>query len=205
MEISFFGQGVAIGFAIAAPVGVIGLLCINRTLTQGYLVGFVSGLGAATADAIYGSIAGFGLSLISNFLIQQEFWLRLLGGVFLCYLGVKTFRQPPAKQTTSSNSQGWLNAYFSTFLLTLSNPTTIISFAGVFASVGLGSDRRSLAEAMALVVGVFAGSTFWWLLLCSGISLFRQQAILRRMHLLNRISGVAIVSLGLLAIFSLKI
>ncbi|MEC4892165.1 MAG: LysE family transporter [Oscillatoria sp. PMC 1051.18] len=205
MEISFFGQGVAIGFAIAAPVGVIGLLCINRTLTQGYLVGFVSGLGAASADAIYGSIAGFGLSLISNFLIQQEFWLRLLGGVFLCYLGVKTFRQPPAKQTTSSNSQGWLNAYFSTFLLTLSNPTTIISFAGVFASVGLGSDRRSLAEAMALVVGVFAGSTFWWLLLCSSISVFRQQAILRRMHLLNRISGVAIVSLGLLAIFSLKI
>src|SRR5467141_4067384 len=104
MDPSFLLRGVAIGFSIAAPVGPIGVLCIRRTLTRGRLCGFASGLGAATADAAYGCIAGFGLTGISNLLVSQQTWLRLMGGLFLCYLGGKTFFDKPAAKSNSSNS-----------------------------------------------------------------------------------------------------
>ncbi|HEY9651627.1 MAG TPA: LysE family transporter, partial [Coleofasciculaceae cyanobacterium] len=98
MDISFFIKGLIIGFSIAAPVGPIGVLCIHRTLTQGCVSGLVSGLGAATADAIYGSIAGLGLTFLSSVLIHQQRWLQLFGGAFLCYLGIKTWVSLPAQQ-----------------------------------------------------------------------------------------------------------
>src|SRR5512143_860107 len=133
--LSFYLRGLIIGFSIAAPVGPIGVLCIRRTLSDGRLYGFVSGLGAATADACYGTIAALGLTIVSTFLVEQANWLRLLGGLYLCYLGLKTFRSRPADRAVEATTRehGLLGAYASTLFLTLTNPLTILSFLAVFA------------------------------------------------------------------------
>src|SRR6266700_7912000 len=114
MDQSFFLRGVAIGFSIAAPVGPIGVLCIRRTLTRGRLCGFASGLGAATADAVYGCVAGFGLTAVSNLMVSQQTWLRLIGGLFLCYLGVKTFFAKLTENKASASATSLISAYLST-------------------------------------------------------------------------------------------
>src|SRR5690554_447237 len=139
VELGSLLQGLMIGFAIAAPVGPIGLLCIQRTLAYGQLTGLVTGLGAASADAIYGLVAGFGLTAISAFLVEQQLWLGLAGGLFLCYLGVRTILTPPAAQAAQIRAGGRWAAYGSTFLLTLTNPMTIFSFMGIFAGLGLAA------------------------------------------------------------------
>jgi len=203
--IGFLMKGILIGFSIAAPVGPIGVLCIRRTLTEGRATGFVSGLGAATADAIYGCIAGFGLTLITHFLTDQQVWLRLFGGAFLCYLGVKTVLSRPAKQAASAKGSGLAGAYGSTFLLTLTNPMTILSFAAVFAGLGLASAGGSYASASILVLGVFAGSALWWLMLSGGVSLLRSKFDARRLEWVNRISGVIITGFGVVALLSLMV
>jgi len=138
MDFNLLLQGLTVGFSIAAPVGPIGVLRIWRTLTRGRVYGLISGLGAATADAVHGSFAGFGLTLISDFLTSQQIWFRLVGGVFLCLLALKTFLSDPAKHVASVKRNGFLGAYASTFLLTAANPMTILSFAAIFARLGFG-------------------------------------------------------------------
>jgi threonine/homoserine/homoserine lactone efflux protein len=202
MDPGFFLRGVAIGFSIAAPVGPIGVLCIRRTLTRGCLCGFASGLGAATADAVYGCIAGFGLTAISNLLVSQQTGLRLIGGLFLCYLGGKTFFEKPAAKPASSISGALTSAYASTFILTLTNPMTILSFAAVFAGLGLGGGATDYAGAALLVSGVFLGSALWWLFLSGGVSLFREKLSDEHFRWVNRISGTIIAGFGLLALVS---
>jgi threonine/homoserine/homoserine lactone efflux protein len=197
-------RGMIIGFSIAAPVGPIGVLCIRRTLAQGRAAGFVSGLGAASADAIYGSIAGFGLTLVSGFLVAQQTWIRILGGLFLCYLGARAFLVEPDEQAPSPPSRGLAGAYASTLLLTLSNPMTILAFAAVFAGLGLaeaGGDDASAAAA--LVLGVFCGSALWWLALSGVASLFRERLDARALRWVNRISGMVVAGFGLAAMASL--
>ncbi len=201
----FLLRGILIGFSIAAPVGPIGVLCIRRTLAEGRATGFVSGLGAATADAIYGCIAGFGLTLVTRFLMDQQVWLRLFGGAFLCYLGLKTVLSRPAKQAASAKGSGLAGAYGSTFLLTLTNPMTILSFAAVFAGLGLASAGGSYASAGILVLGVFTGSALWWLMLSGGVSLLRSKFDARGLEWVNRISGVIITGFGVVALLSLMV
>ena len=168
-------MGVAgIGFAIAAPVGPIGLLCIQRTLNRGRLSGLVSGLGAAAADAIYGSIAAFGLVLIATFLVEQQVWFGLVGGIFLCYLAVRTFMAPPADVAASTQEGGLVSDFGSTLFLTLTNPVTVLSFVAIFAGLGLATQGEDNRAALLIVAGVFCGSALWWLLLSGGVSLFRQ-------------------------------
>jgi threonine/homoserine/homoserine lactone efflux protein len=200
MYITFLLRGLAIGFSIAAPVGPIGVLCIRRTLAEGWAPGLVSGLGAATADAIYGCIAGFGLAFISNFLVSQQVWLRLIGGVFLCYLGIKTLLAKPAEQASLGSGNGLLGGYASTFLLTLTNPMTIISFAAIFAGLGLAGASGNYGSAGILVLGVFIGSALWWLILSSGVGIFRARINSQGLRWVNRISGVIILGFGLFAL-----
>lgn len=200
MDISFFLRGLVIGFSIAAPVGPIGVLCIRRTLTQGRLSGLVSGLGAATADAIYGVVAGFGLTLISGILINQAVWFQLIGGAFLCYLGYTTFLAKPAEKAADAKDYGLLGAYISTVFLTLTNPATILSFAAVFAGLGLASAGGNYGSASVLVLGVFTGSALWWLLLSGGISLLRSKFSLSGLQWLNKISGSILLMFGLAAL-----
>ena len=202
MDTEFFARGLVIGFSIAAPVGPIGLLCIRRTLADGRLVGLVSGLGAATADAIYGFVAGFGLTAISGFLIGQGFWLRLVGGAFLCWLGARIFLSEPATKAATVDGRGLAGAYVSTLALTLTNPTTILSFVAIFAGLGVAT-AGDYASATVLVVGVFVGSALWWLLLSSGVGLVRGAITPARLRWVNRASGAVIAGLGLLSIGSL--
>jgi threonine/homoserine/homoserine lactone efflux protein len=202
MDITFLLRGLAVGFSIAAPVGPIGVLCIRRTLAEGWVSGLVSGLGAASADAIYGCIAGFGLAFISNFLVSQQVWLRLIGGAFLCYLGLKTLLAKPAEQASLGKGNGLIGAYASTFFLTLTNPMTIISFAAIFAGLGLASTSGNYVSAGVLVLGVFTGSALWWLILSSGVGVFRARFNPRGLQWVNIISGAIIIGFGLFAILS---
>lgn len=200
MEIALFFRGLVVGFAIAVPVGPIGLLCIQRTLNQGRLTGLATGLGAATADALFGLVAGLGLTAISTFLSDQRLWLGLIGGLFLCYLGVRTFLAAPAEKAASVQSQGGLwGAYFSTFLLTLTNPLTIFSFMLVFAGLGLaaaGTAQSNSLGAALLVAGVFSGSALWWLLLSGLVSLLRSWVNSQTLVWVNRVAGVILVGFG---------
>lgn len=203
MDYSLFLRGLVIGFSIAAPVGPIGVLCIRRTLADGRLSGLVSGLGAATADAIYGCVAGFGLTFISSFLVGQLLWLRLFGGLFLLYLGIKTLLSKPAEQAATASGTGLLGAYVSTFLLTVTNPLTILSFVAIFAGLGLASTSGSYASALILVLGVFLGSALWWFLLVGGVGLFRTKFNTQGLLWVNRISGMIITVFGVVALAGL--
>jgi len=194
-------RGFVIGLSIAAPVGPIGVLCIRRTLAEGRMAGFVSGLGAATADMLFGCVAGFGLTFISNALLAQQFWFQLIGGLFLCYLGVRTLLSRPAEIAAVAKSRGMLGSYTSTLFLTLTNPLTIFAFAAIYA--GLGAAAGDYSAALILITGVFAGSAMWWLLLSGGVSLFRTRFTTRSLLWVNRVSGVVIVGFGLFALSSL--
>ena len=202
MDISYFYKGLVIGFSIAAPVGPIGILCIKRTLSSGRVVGLLSGLGAATADSLYGSIAAFGLTFISNFLLQEQSWLRLIGGAFLCYLGIKTFLSHPPASLSSTKQSSLFNVYGSTFFLTLTNPLTILSFTAIFAGLGLANATGSYLSAALTVLGVFLGSACWWVLLSGVTSLVRNRINLSGLSWVNRISGLIILGFGIIAIIS---
>ena len=204
LNFSLLARGLIIGFSIAAPVGPIGVLCIRRTLAEGWASGLVSGLGAASADAIYGCIAGFGLTFISGFLVSQQVWLRFVGGIFLCYLGIKTLASRPSDNDGASGPPTGLGgAYLSTFALTLTNPITILSFAAVFAGLGVAESAGGYLSASVLVLGVFAGSALWWLFLSTAVGVFRTRFTPRALRWVNRLSGAIILGFGLYALLGL--
>jgi threonine/homoserine/homoserine lactone efflux protein len=194
-DLLLLAKGAGIGFSIAAPVGPIGLLCLRRTLAHGRLSGFISGLGAATADACYGSVAGFGLTAVSSFLIRQETVFRIVGGLFLLYLGVRTMLARPAAEAARAADLGLLKDYASTFLLTLTNPLTILSFAAIFSGLGIVR-AQSHAAAGLLVLGVFLGSTTWWLILSTLAGAARRRLGEAMSRGVNLVSGLAIVGFG---------
>jgi threonine/homoserine/homoserine lactone efflux protein len=200
MTIPIFLQGILLGFSIAAPVGPIGVLCIRRSLAEGRVSGLVTGLGAATADAVYGSIAAFGLTAVSSLLVGQKFWLSLIGGAFLCYLGIRTFFSKPGNDAASASGGKWWQAYSSTFFLTLTNPMTILSFIAIFSGLGLASGAGSPLSAAILVLGVFLGSSLWWFLLSAGVNIFRSRFKPGALVWVNRVSGVIITAFGLVAL-----
>lgn len=191
-----FGRGLIIGFSIAAPVGPIGLLCIQRTLTHGRLTGLATGLGAASADALYGLIAGLGLSAAATFLTGQRVWLSAGGGLFLCYLGVRTFLAQPTTQAAGARAGGLWPAYGSAVMLTLANPMTILSFVAVFAGLGLAGAGGGALPAAALVGGVFVGSAAWWLLLTAVASRVRDRLSPAGLRWVNRGAGALLLGFG---------
>lgn len=197
MDISLLLRGVVIGFSIAAPVGPIGVLCIRRTLAEGRICGLASGLGAATADAVYGLIAGLGLTMVSHLLLDWQMWLRLGGGAFLCYLGVRSWFSPPAIRAAAANGRGVWGAYATTFALTLTNPMTILSFAAIFGGLGLAGARGDYGAALSLVAGVFGGSACWWLLLSGGTSILRARLDAAWLRGVNRLAGLVMIVFGL--------
>lgn len=200
MQIPLVLQGLLIGLSIAAPVGPIGLLCIQLTLSRGRPFGVAAGFGAATADACYGLVAGFGLSFISQFLLGQQAWLRLLGGLFLCYLGLRTWRTRPGAEAKLQATSGLRRVYLQTFALTLTNPVTILAFSAIFAGMGLAAVELSYGAAAVFVSSVFGGSALWWLLLSSGVSLLSGRFHPQHLVWVNRFSGLIILAFGLAAL-----
>jgi threonine/homoserine/homoserine lactone efflux protein len=210
MNSYLFLKSLIIGSSIAAPVGPIGVLCIRRTLAHGRISGFVSGLGAATADAIYGSIAAFGLTFISMLLINQGIWLRLVGGIFLLILGFKTFFSNPENNPTQNNNlqpgNSLISDYVTTLFLTLTNPLTIISFAAIFTGLGLNLDvSRSFLDALLMVIGIFLGSCTWWFILSGFTGYFRKKMNTATMVWINRLSGMIISGFGIISLVTLII
>lgn len=207
MPWGFFARGLLIGLAIAAPVGPIGTLCIRRTLSDGRAVGLATGLGAATADGLYGAVAGFGLTLIASLLLGQQLWLRLVGGLFLCYLGVRTLSTPPAREAAQVvTRRGLAGAYLGTVALTLTNPTTIFSFLAIFAGLGVAGMTRGVSPAtVVLVLGVFLGSALWWLVLTTVVSLLRTRLGPSALRWINRLAGIVLLAFGVAALASLLV
>jgi threonine/homoserine/homoserine lactone efflux protein len=205
MEAQYVIKGMVIGFSIAAPVGPIGLLCIRRSLNDGIRSGLLTGLGAATADACYGCIAGFGLTFISTLLINQKVWLQLSGGLFLCYLGLAVFIKKKSETQGFSKAQGHVMAYVSAFFLTLTNPMTILSFAAIFAGLGIATASNGYASSIALVAGVFAGSALWWVLLAGSVHRLKKRLSPAIHQWINRLSGAVLLIFGLGALLNLAI
>lgn len=202
MNLPILAKGLVVGVSIAAPVGPIGILCIRRSLREGMAAGLATGLGAATADAAYGAVAGLGLASVSGFISAHHAGISLLGGVFLCYLGVRTFLSPLAAEAAAEvGARNLVGAWGSTLLLTLGNPATILSFAAVFAAFGLGASS-GLGSAVSLVLGVFLGSAAWWLALSTGVSRLRSRVTPGGMRIINRLSGIVLLGFGAAAVMA---
>lgn len=202
MEFNIFLKGIFIGFAMAIPIGPIGILCIRRTLTDGRLRGLIIGFGAATADLIYGCIAAFGLTVISDTLVSQRILIRLIGGALLLFLGIRIFRKLPADPKIPVSSSSIVKSYITSFFLTLTNPLTIFAFIAIFAALGLGSDLSNFSASI-LVAGVFIGSSLWFLSLSSAVMLFRNKLDLVGLKWVNKIAGVLIIISGVIVMVTL--
>ena len=202
MDPTLLVRGFVLGFTIAAAVGPISLLCIRRTLAEGRVVGLVSGLGVATADATYGAIAAFGLTAVTDLLVDGRRVLGMVGGVFLLWLAWRTFRAVPgdAAAADESGRRGLPGAYLSTLGLTLTNPMTILSFAALF--VGLGVTGGDAAGAALLTAGVFAGSAAWWVVLVGLVGTLRARVTPAGLRRVNVASGLLIGAFALVALVS---
>ena len=199
MDPELFARGIILGFTIAAAVGPISLLVIRRTLAEGRVVGLVSGLGVATADGTYGAIAAFGLGAITDILVGGQRILGLVGGLFLLWLAWQTARAEPTEPAATPERRGGLaGAYLSTLGLTLTNPMTILSFAALFA--GLGIAPGNVAGAASLTVGVFLGSAAWWVVLTAVVGALRSKVTKAWLGRINVVSGLVIGAFALIAI-----
>lgn len=199
-----FLKGVAAGLLIAAPVGPVGVLCVHRTLAWGRVHGLLSGLGAAVADALFAVVAAYGLSFVSEFLLTHQKWLRLGGGILLLLLGIQHLLSKPPAPDVKEPRRSLLGDMASAFVLTVTNPITIISFLGVFAALGVTAQTMH-NDANVLVAGVFTGSALWWLVLSGGVGFARkavESLYLRRVHFVS--GGLLIIfGVGVLAALAL--
>jgi threonine/homoserine/homoserine lactone efflux protein len=192
----YFTKGLLVGLVIAAPVGPIAMLCITRTLSEGRVAGLSTGLGAATADSLYGAIAGFGLTALATLLEEQGLWLRLGGGVILLLMGGRTLLYPPHERNIGAIHGGLVFEFSSTFILTLANPVTILVSAAIFAGLGHTDGAASLASVGLLVLGVFCGSLAWWLFLVFSSGAVRRWFNPEHMRWVHRIAGAGIALFG---------
>lgn len=200
---TYLYKGLFVGFVIAAPVGPVGIMCIHRTLCQGKLAGYVSGLGAALADTFFGAIAAFGFGFIAGPLINHNNWLRFGGGVALCLIGLRsllTRKLPPPATRDRTNLIG---DFISAFLVTLTNPITVISFAAIYAAIDIPHLAEDTRWGMALTLGVFIGAAVWWLLLTVVAGAFHGRVAERGVLWINRVSGAVILGFGVLLLLSL--
>ncbi len=196
-------QGYVVGIAIAAPVGPIGLLCIRRTIEHGIFMGFSTGMGAAVADTIYGAIAAFGVSAALDFLQGHQTGFRIVGGVFMLIVAIRTFRQKPAAEeqevARAPDSRTVIAGFMTGLSLTLTNPATILAFIAVFAGFGLGANLGTF-NAATMVLGVFLGASSWWLALSSGVAAVRHHITERGLVMFNHCTGVGLACFGLWAL-----
>ncbi len=185
-------HGVAIGFMIAAPVGPVGALCIRLTLSRGRLAGLFAGLGAALADTIFGLIAAFGLGSIESILFDYEITIRIIGVAVMLILSIRILtkvEKPSALDAGAVRNDSIFGTFVTTFVLTLTNPITIIAFTGIFAAAGVVPERSELSLQISLVVAVFVGSALWWMTLTLIAGLLRGRFQPAQMVWINRVTG----------------
>ena len=197
VELSYFLKGVVLGFSVAAPVGPIGLQCIRKTIQYGRLSGLFSGMGAAVADMLFAIVAAFGITLVSDFVLASQFWLRLAGGALLVLVGVRTYRTQPKLHAGRISHKTLAGDFASTFTLTIANPMIIFAYLAIFAGLGLTPTQGDVGGSASVVAGVFCGSALWWLMLSEGVALFRRKITVRGMKWINRSAGLLILACGL--------
>lgn len=200
MALVLVAKGILLGLAIAAPLGPIGMLCINRTLERGFLAGVAGGLGTALADGLYALLAAMGFSILAIFLGKVTIPLAIAGGLFMLWLGARSFKPKPPAVAAISGARDLIGTTVATFLLTMTNPATILSFAAIFA--GLGLAEADGAGKFLVVAGVFAGSMLWWAVLSGGVALARTRLPQSFALWTSRVSGVVLIGFGLVAIAS---
>jgi threonine/homoserine/homoserine lactone efflux protein len=201
---NLFVVGLVVGFLLSAPVGPIAVLCVQRTMNHGKAAGFVSGLGAAAADAIYGTLAAFGVTIISAFLMNNRMAFQRIGGAVLIVMGARLLFAKPAEKRNANNDRGLWGDFFSTLVLTLTNPMTFIAFAVIFATLGVGVVRGHTVLTVELVLGVFLGAGVWWTAVVALVNLFRDRFRYRTLVIINRVTGVFVMSVGVFYLAVLK-
>ena len=201
---NLFVKGLIVGFCLAAPVGPIAVLCVHRTISHGKLAGFLSGLGAAVADAFYGALAAFGVTVISAFLMDHRMLFQRLGGAILIVLGIRLFLTRPPKTETGEKEISLFRDFFSTLVLTLTNPMTFVAFVAIFATLGVGAVRGHSILTAELVTGVLLGSAVWFTFLVALANLFRERFNYQTLVGINKGTGVFVVAVGLFYLFILK-
>jgi threonine/homoserine/homoserine lactone efflux protein len=196
MHLILFLKGIAVGVAIAAPLGPVGILCIQRSLVRGVFYGLASGLGAALADAMFGAIAAFGIGFVADFMTRERYWLQLAGATLLLVMGTHTVLAKWRPRGPRLEANDLLHDWATTFALTITNPITLFSLGAVFVAVGITQGTETFEGAAAVVAGVLTGSALWWTVLASGVSLWRDRLssdYLRRIH---SASGIVMLALG---------
>lgn len=204
VAISFLLKGFLIGFSIAMAVGPISLLCIQNSLAKGFLQGFATGLGAAVADAVYGTAAGFGIVTITSLLLSYKTLLQIVGGLFLCYLGVTMFRTKKTEERKEMVYNKFWPIFSTTFFLTMTNPMTIVSFIAIYAGLGIRAGENNMLSACFLTAGIFLGSAVWYLFLSAFFSLLKSKFTTARLLWLNRISGSIILFFGIASFLTIQ-
>lgn len=197
---NIFIKGLIIGISMAAPVGPISILTIRRSLTRGHHAGIATALGVAFADGLYAMVAAFGLTAISTFLVTKRDYLFVFGGLLLIYLGIRAFNAQPVALEKPLKSAGFFTTFAQTVLLTLTNPMTILTFIAAFAAVGFEGNQHSTSEAWLICLGVFCGSGLWFISLSTLIAHFRTRITPFIFMLINKISGVLLMSFGIVFI-----
>jgi threonine/homoserine/homoserine lactone efflux protein len=196
-------KGIILGFSVAAPIGPVSVSVIRRTLSSGSKFGFLSGLGATTAVTIYSLIAALSLTIVTNLLLSQQFLLRLVGGIFLCYLGVKIYLSKPAEKGANIEGESLFRSYLAVLFLTITNPIAILTFTAMFAGLGLAQEGVNYISSLQVVFGVSIGSATWWLILSNGVNLLKDRLNTKVLTWINRISGIIVLIFGLIALYGL--
>lgn len=208
-DIIYLFKGMLVGLMVSIPLGPMGVLIIQKTLHKGALSGFIAGMGAASADFFYASLAAFGLGFVINVIQTHELLLQIIGGIFLIVIGLKIYFDNPIRQIHRKRSgrvsrKGLLGDYVSLFFLTVSNPITIVVFMAVFAGMSVFTEDSSLLGELFVVIGVLFGGGVWWYTLSTLVNIFRKKFRLRVLVTINRVSGLVIAILGALVILSVS-
>ncbi len=202
MALGFLLKGIMIGLLASIPLGPIGVICIQRTINKSRISGFISGLGAASADTIFAAIAGFSLTFVINFIEEKQRIIEVLGGLIVIILGIKTFYTNPVTQLKRHKKKPskLIEDFISVLLLTITNPFVIFLFIGMFATMGLAYNGENMGLSILTLAGVFLGGSLWWFTLSTLVNIFRKKFRLKQLWWINKISGAVIFLLGILAI-----
>lgn len=205
MGFALFWKGFIVGLMVTIPLGPIGVLCVQRTLNKGRISGFVSGLGAAFADTIFAIIAGFGVNYIISFVKNQQIYFQIIGGIIIIFLGIHIFYTNPVRQLRMArfNKKKLSQDFFSVFILTITNPMAILFFLAMFAGMNVGEVKSGFFNLFVLVGGVLAGTSSWWFVLSSFVSFWRHRFRLKIIWWMNKLAGVIVFFIGIVAILSI--
>lgn len=192
MEITYLIKGIIIGIIISAPIGPVAALCVQRTLTEGKISGFITGVGAASADILYALIALYGLSFISLIIVKEEFWIRLVGGIILLLFGIKVYFMK-SRDGIESKAKDKFQLFGTAFILTLSNPIVIFSFMAVFSVLGIVNPVSNQKNAGLMILGIYSAALLVWFAVAYLASIFREKANSGDLHIVNKTTGIIIM------------